>query len=84
MEWLRKNDVKPVYLDEPTTMALANAAGLPMPLGRVSPTDKKKKAEDALDWLRNNPNPKPEDVDDANVRALSTLAGKSLPDDKTN
>jgi hypothetical protein len=48
MEWLRKNDVKPVYLDEPTTMALANAAGLPMPLGRVSRLTRRRRLKTRL------------------------------------
>jgi hypothetical protein len=55
VEWIRKNDVKPVNLDEPTTMALANAAGMSMPRGSISADDKKKAAEAALDWLRNIP-----------------------------
>jgi hypothetical protein len=54
--------MKPEDVNEPLT-ALTNLAGAPMPKGKLTPTQKKKAIDDAMNWLRNN-DPNPADVDD--------------------
>jgi hypothetical protein len=44
-----------------------------MPKGTLTPTQKKKAIDDAMNWLRNDPNPA--DVDDPTAKGWRTLLG---------
>jgi hypothetical protein len=49
-----------------------------MPKGTLTPTQKKKAIDDAMNWLRNN-DPNPADVDDPTAQGLANLAGLPMP-----
>jgi hypothetical protein len=42
LEWLRNRDYRNVEFEDPTHLALAILASIPIPLGRISPAKKKK------------------------------------------
>jgi hypothetical protein len=48
VNWLRNNELKPEDVNEPTLTALTNLEGAPMPKGKLTPTQKKKAIDDAM------------------------------------
>ncbi len=68
-------------MNGPALVALTNLGGIPLPKGKLTPPQKKKAINDAMNWLRNN-DPNPTDVDEPTAQALANLAGVPLPGNK--
>jgi hypothetical protein len=64
-------------LDDPSIAALSLLTSMAMLRGSPSRNDKKKKLDDALEWLRNN-SLDPNDIDDIKMEAIVNLPGISI------
>merc|ERR1712021_114836 len=72
------NDVEVDDVDGPTVKALSKLAGIPMPK-KLTPENKKKAIDTALEWLRNADAEDLPYVDNPTLQSLTSLAGVPMP-----
>merc|ERR1712232_529723 len=53
LDWLRNNDPQIDSVDDPTIRSFSKLAGIPLPK-KLTPENKKKTMDNAIEWLRNS------------------------------
>merc|ERR1711933_570865 len=78
LSWLRNNDPELEDVDESTLVAFSKMAGIPLPK-KLTPKNKKKTMESAIDWLRDTDSEELQNIDEPTLQALTELAGIPMP-----
>merc|ERR1711933_598678 len=78
LERLRNNDLEADDVDSPTVKALSKLAGIPMPK-KLTPENKKKTIDSAIEWLRNAESEDLPPVETPTLESLTSLTGVPMP-----